>query len=134
MCAHWQIIIVVYFIILLFILERRSEAREDQPNIHLFTIDACRPDHFGCNGYTCNTTPNIDRLAKEGVLCSHAFSQSAWTTPGMLSIFTSLYPPSHNVDARGKTLREDVLTLPEVLKRYGYTVPVLPRFVDIPNY
>lgn len=119
---------------MLFVFESRSKAEEGQPNILLFTIDACRPDHFGCYGYTRNTTPNIDKLAREGVLFTHAFSQSAWTTPGMLSIFTSLYPPTHNVDARDKTLRDGVLTLPEVLKRYGYTVPVLSRFVDIPNY
>lgn len=134
MCIHRQIIIIVYFVILLFIFESKSEARENLPNILLFTIDACRPDHFGCYGYSRNTTPNIDKLADEGVLFTHAFSQSAWTTPGMISIFTSLYPPTHDVDARDKTLREDILTLPGVLKRNGYTVPVLPRFVDIPNY
>jgi len=132
--AHRQIIIIVYFIISLYVFESRSEAKEDLPNILLFTIDACRPDHFGCYGYTRNTTPNIDKLAREGVLFTRAFSQSAWTTPGMISIFTSLYPPTHNVDARDKTLGDGILTLPKVLKTNGYTVPVLSRFVDIPNY
>ena len=134
MGTHRQIIIVVYFLILLLIFESKSEAREDLPNILLFTIDACRPDHFGCYGYTSNTTPNIDKLAREGVLFTHAFSQSAWTTPGMISIFTSLYPPTHSVDAKDKTLGDGILTLPKVLKTNGYTVPVLSRFVDIPNY
>ena len=106
----------------------------NRPNILLFTIDACRPDHFCCYGYNRNTTPNINKLAKEGVLFTHAFSQSAWTTPGMISIFTSLYPPTHGVDAKDRTLREDVLTLPKVLKGNGYVVPVLPKFVDIQNY
>jgi len=115
-------------------LESSSEAKEAMPNILLFTVDACRPDHFGCYGYNRNTTPNIDKLAKEGVLFTHAFSQSAWTTPGMISIFTSLYPPTHGVDAKDRTLREDVLTLPKVLKWNGYVVPVLPKFVDIQNY
>ncbi|HHT9136334.1 MAG TPA: sulfatase family protein [Candidatus Wunengus sp. YC60] len=104
------------------------------PNILLFTVDACRPDHFGCYGYNRNTTPNIDKLAREGVLFTRAFSQSAWTTPGMISIFTSLYPPTHGVDAKDRTLKDDVLTLPKVLKVNGYTAPVLPRFVDIQNY
>ena len=105
-----------------------------RPNILLFTIDACRPDHFGCYGYGRNTTPNIDKIASEGVLFTHAFSQSAWTTPGMISIFTSLYSPTHGVDAKDRTLKDDVLTLPKVLKKNGYVVPVLPKFVDIPNY
>ena len=106
----------------------------NRPNILLFTIDACRPDHFGCYGYGRNTTPNIDKIASEGALFTHAFSQSAWTTPGMISIFTSLYPPTHGVDVKSSTLKEDVLTLPKVLKENGYVAPVLPKFVDIQNY
>ena len=119
---------------LLFVIGRSSEANEALPNILLFTIDACRPDHFGCYGYNRNTTSNIDRLARDGVLFTHAFSQSAWTTPGMISIFTSLYPPTHGVDAKDRTLEDDVLTLTKVLKKNGYAAPVLPKFVDIPNY
>ncbi len=129
-----QLFIVICFLVFLFVFETRSEAKEDLPNILLFTIDACRPDHFGCYGYSRNTTPNIDKIASEGVLFTHAFSQSAWTTPGMISIFTSLYPPTHGVDAKDRTLKDDVLTLPRVLRGNGYAAPVLPKFVDIPNY
>ncbi|MBM4056594.1 MAG: sulfatase, partial [Planctomycetes bacterium] len=134
MSAQKQLFVVMYFLILLFGLESRTEAKEYMPNILLFTVDACRPDHFGCYGYSRNTTPNIDKIASEGVLFTRAFSQSAWTTPGMISIFTSLYPPTHGVDAKDRTLREGVLTLPKVLKGNGYAVPVMPRFVDIQNY
>ena len=134
MSIHRRLIFVVYFLMLLFVIGRSSEANEALPNILLFTIDACRPDHFGCYGYNRNTTPNIDRLAGDGVLFTHAFSQSAWTTPGMISIFTSLYTPTHGVDAKDRTLKDDVLTLTKVLKKNGYAAPVLPKFVDIPNY
>src|SRR3990172_3649507 len=129
-----RLIFVVYSLMPLFVIGTSSEAKEDLPNILLFTIDACRPDHFGCYGYNRNTTPNIDKIASEGVLFTHAFSQSAWTTPGMISIFTSLYPPTHGVDAKDRTLEDDVLTLTKVLKKNGYAAPVLPKFVDIPNY
>ena len=134
MSVHRRLIGVVYSLLLLFVIGTSSEAKEDLPNILLFTIDASRPDHFGCYGYNRNTTPNIDKLAREGVLFTQAFSQSAWTTPGMISIFTSLYPPAHGVDAKDRTLKDDILTLPKVLKKNGYVVPVLPKFVDIPNY
>jgi arylsulfatase A-like enzyme len=134
MSAQKQLFIVMYFLILLFGLESRTEAKEYMPNILLFTVDACRPDHFGCYGYSRNTTPNIDKIASAGVLFTRAFSQSAWTTPGMISIFTSLYPPTHGVDAKDRTLRDGVLTLPKVLKGNGYVAPVMPRFVDIQNY
>ena len=134
MSVHQRLILVVCSLMLFFVIGKSSEAKEDLPNILLFTVDACRPDHFGCYGYNRNTTPNIDKLAKEGVLFTRAFSQSAWTTPGMISLFTSLYPPTHDVDAKGKTLKDNVLTLPKVLKGNGYAVPVLPKFVDISNY
>src|SRR3989337_2061221 len=129
-----RLIFVVYSLMPLFVIGTSSEAKEDLPNRLLLTIDACRPDHFGCYGYSRNTTPNIDKIASEGVLFTHAFSQSAWTTPGMISIFTSLYPPTHGVDAKDRTLKDDVLTLPKVLKGNGYVAPVLPKFVDIQNY
>jgi len=112
----------------------KVHAKDNQPNILLFTIDACRPDHLGCYGHPRNKTPNIDKLAREGVLFLNAFSQSAWTTPGMISIFTSMYPFTHKVDARGKTLDDNIQTLPEVLKQHGYVTPALPRFINIPNY
>lgn len=135
MYAHIKLIVIVYSIMLsLNFGTSSSEAKEDMPNILLFTIDACRCDHFGCYGYSRDTSPNIDKLAREGVLFTNAFSQSAWTTPGIISILTSLYPPYHNVDAKGKTLRDEVLTLPKILKGNGYAAPVLPRLIDIPNY
>ncbi len=128
-------IIIIYFLIVLSVSTVTAEVIKDtKPNILLFTIDACRFDHLSCYGYSRKTTPNIDKLAGEGIIFTNAFSQSAWTTPSMLSIFTSLHPPAHNVDAKGKTLKEDIETLPEVLKQKGYVIPVLPRFVDIPNY
>ena len=32
-----------------------------------FDLDSMRPDHFGCYGYHRDTTPNMDRIAREGV-------------------------------------------------------------------
>ena len=127
------IIAKAVFIMCLFFFKTVA-AKESMPNVLLVTIDACRPDHLSCYGYKRNTTPNIKKLANQSVLFTNAFSQSAWTTPAMISIFTSLYPFTHNVDYRGKHLMENVVTLPKVLKKNGYAVPVLPRFVNIPNY
>jgi membrane-anchored protein YejM (alkaline phosphatase superfamily) len=47
------------------------------PNIIFITIDALRPDHLGCYGYKRDTSPNIDKLAKEGVLFSKCFATSS---------------------------------------------------------
>ncbi len=134
MKKNQNLIILGFFFIFTSFCCNCVRANDRGPNILLLTIDACRPDHLGCYGYKRNTTPNIDKLANEGALFINAFSQSAWTTPGMISIFTSLYPFKHNVDARGKTLSPSIVTLPEVLRENGYSTQVFPRFIDIPNY
>lgn len=46
-----------------------------KPNILIITLDALRPDHLGCYGYKRNTSPNIDKLAQEGVKFTQAIVQ-----------------------------------------------------------
>jgi len=52
--------------------------RVQRPNVLLITIDSLRRDHLGCYGYKRNTSPNIDNLAKEGILFTQAISQGAF--------------------------------------------------------
>ena len=63
-----------------------------KPNVVLIVIDSLRADHVGCYGYHRNTTPNIDRLAREGVLFCNAISAAPWTLPSIASFLTSQYP------------------------------------------
>jgi len=60
-------------------------------NIILLTIDCLRADRLGCLGYQRNITPNIDFLAKEGIVFSQAFSNGPSTQFSFPSIFTSCY-------------------------------------------
>ncbi|MFX1501114.1 MAG: sulfatase [Promethearchaeota archaeon] len=103
------------------IIYRESEAGTEEPIvIFLISLDALRQDHLGCYGYSRNTTPNIDALAKSGVLFLNAFSQTHWTLPSHMSMFTSLYASSHNVYLNQK-LDELKITFPEILKNHGFT-------------
>ncbi len=93
-------------------------------NLILISIDTLRADHLGCYGYHRNTSPNIDQLAKEGILFENAFSQSYFTLPSHMSIFTSQYPSVHqmnDIENLSKYLPEYKTTLAEVLKKHGYT-------------
>lgn len=63
----------------------------DRPNIVFIILDAARADHFSCYGYPKNTTPNIDRIAKEGVIFKNNFSQATYTISSMSKIFSSRY-------------------------------------------
>ena len=89
-------------------------------NILLFTIDTLRADHLGCYGYERINTPNINRLADEGILFEYTMSQIPLTTPSHSSIFTSLYPRNHGVLNNAQHLDGSLLTLTEILKENGY--------------
>lgn len=89
-------------------------------NILLITLDALRPDHLGCYGYKRNTSPNIDKLAKEGIMFTQAIAQGTWTPPSTVSIITSTYPSMHQVVWYGDSINPEISTLTEIFKRQNY--------------
>ncbi len=94
----------------------------DQMNIVLFTIDTLRADHLECYGYDRVKTPNINRLASEGILFEHNIVQAPLTLPSHSSIFTGTHPLYHGMrDNGGFYLEEKHITLAEVLKTNGYS-------------
>ncbi len=94
----------------------------DQMNIVLFTIDTLRADHLECYGYDRVKTPNINRLASEGILFEHNIVQAPLTLPSHSSIFTGTHPLYHGIrDNGGFYLEEKHITLAEVLKTNGYS-------------
>ncbi len=64
-------------------------------DIILITIDTLRADHLGCYGYHRDTSPRLDALAAEGIICRRAMATMATTLPSHLSLFTGLYPHQH---------------------------------------
>jgi arylsulfatase A-like enzyme len=90
-------------------------------NVIIIGTDTLRQDHLGCYGYERSTSPNIDRLARRGVLFENAVSQSPWTTPSFATVFTSLYPTQHGAGSLYSRLRTESTSLAEVLVQHGYT-------------
>ena len=105
-----------------------------RPNIILITVDTFRPDHISYYGYEKETTPHLDQFSREGAFFKQAFSSSGWTTPGLISILTGLYAPTHGVDIRGRRLDEAVETLPELVRKAGYRAPDIFFLSGIPNF
>jgi arylsulfatase A-like enzyme len=89
-------------------------------NVILVVLDAAGARHFGCYGYARRTTPEIDRIAAEGVLFEEAFTPAAYTLAAVASIFTSQSPDRHqNLDPRRPTYRQARVVLPELLRAHG---------------
>jgi arylsulfatase A-like enzyme len=72
-------------------------AGNDPPNFIIFLVDKLRPDHLGVYGYGKNTSPQIDLLAKEGMVFDHAYAPSPWTLPSVMSLLSGLLPLEHAV-------------------------------------
>ena len=89
-----------------------------KPNVLLIVADTLRADHLGSYGYSRSTSPNIDRLAQEGVVFDSAIAPSSWTQPTHASILTGLYTYQHNAELH--PLTKEYRTLPEVLYENGY--------------
>jgi arylsulfatase A-like enzyme/Flp pilus assembly protein TadD len=89
-------------------------------NLLLITLDTTRADRIHAYGFPDVETPNLDRIAEEGVLFEQAISAAPLTLPAHSTIFTSKYPPSHGVrDNGGFFLDESESTLAELLRESG---------------
>lgn len=99
-------------------------------NFILITIDTLRPDRLQCYGYPTGNTPNIDRLASEGILFSDMTANVPLTLPSHTSFLTGLYPSVHGVHDNGAyKLSEEKKTIAEYLGEKGYrTAAILSSF------
>lgn len=109
-------------------------AQAPAQNVVLFTVDSSRADRFGVYGYPKPNTPHIDGWAKTGTVFNQAYSVSAWTAPGLVSILTGLYPRTHGVDNRDKSVSGDLPTLHKILQKEGYRTPNLNFFTFASYY
>ena len=91
-----------------------------KPNIILIVADTLRADHLGSYGYASAKTPYLDALAADSIQFDKMFAQSSWTKPSFASLFTSLYPSSHNTNYKSSVLPASAVTLAEVLSAGGY--------------
>ena len=67
-------------------------------NVVLVSIDTLRADRLNAYGYDARrTSPNLDALAREGILFENFITAAPWTTPAHLSLITSLHPSTHGV-------------------------------------
>ncbi len=85
-------------------------------------------------GYKRSTTPILDSIAQDSMIFENTFSSASWTSPGLHSVFTGLYPTLHGVEARGRSLIPGTITIFDVFKAHEYQVPNISYLTQIPNY
>lgn len=110
-------------VLALTVLGAPSQAQEEPPNILFITVDTLRADHLSSWGYHLETSPNMDKLASEGVRFANAYTVTSRTAPSHFSMFTSRYPQEHGAKLNGFAPPEGMkyLYLPQVLQKFGYS-------------
>jgi choline-sulfatase len=89
-------------------------------NVILITLDTTRADRMGFLGSKRGLTPNLDALARESVVFSHAYSQVPLTTPSHATILTGTYPQFNRLQDLGNPLDKNLPYLPDILREHGY--------------
>ncbi|WP_298763454.1 sulfatase [uncultured Polaribacter sp.] len=97
-------------------------SQEEKPNVLIFYVDDLRAE-LGCYGSETAITPNIDKLAKDGVLFNKAYVQQAICAPSRMSTLTGLRPETLGVYSIFTPLRKinkAVVSMPQLFKKNGY--------------
>ncbi len=96
-----------------------AETPPPPQRIIFLSMDTVRADHV--NGYRpLDTTPELAKIAAEGVLFRNFYGASTYTSPSHMSIFTGLDPREHGVASIVARLSPDVPTLAEILSQAGF--------------
>lgn len=96
---------------------------KQRPNVLFLVSDDLRPE-LGCYGNSVIKSPNIDRLAKRGIVFNRAYCQQAVCSPSRSSVLTGMRPDSTKVWDLNTHFRKalpDVVTLPRYFRDNGYT-------------
>ncbi len=100
-------------------MKRLPPAAADAPNVLLVVLDTVRADALGLYGYYRATSPNLERLARRGVLLEWASATAPWTLPSHASMFTGMWPHQLGV-SRYRALDAGYPTLAEAFGARGY--------------
>lgn len=103
------------------------------PNVLVIITDEHNFRTLGCYRDTLSTeqaemwgpgsvveTPNFDRLAKDGVLCTRAYATAPVCSPCRAAMITGMYPQNTGVPTNNAELRDDVPTLAKIMAKEGY--------------
>jgi len=113
-----------YTLLLLSILLSFSSYSQIKPNLVIFITDDQNQQDVGAYGNTDVITPNMDKLAREGMRFEKAYAASSMCAPSRSVMFTGLYPYRNGSQMNHFTTRPGIGTLPEFLKEAGYRVVI----------
>ena len=91
-----------------------------KPNFLIFVTDQQRADWLSCMGNTQLETPNIDRIARRGIVFDRAYCSTPLCMPSRYTMWTGLHASSHGLRTNGVNIKREFPALPEILGEAGY--------------
>ena len=108
-------------------MDGRSIPDPKRPNIVMFISDDHGVDFVGCYGNKDVRTPNIDSLARDGMLFANMFAGSPTCAPSRSVLLTGLYPARNGCMGNHTICRDDITALPTYLRKLGYRVALMHK-------
>ena len=90
-----------------------------KPNFLIFVTDQQRADWLSCMGNTQLETPNIDRIARRGIVFDRAYCSTPLCMPSRYTMWTGLHASSHGLRTNGVNIKREFPALPEILGEAG---------------
>jgi len=109
-----------FFLLLLFSFSSLYIRAQETPNILVFIADDAGWKDFGCYGNASIKTPNIDRLAREGLKMNQAFLTSPQCSPSRTSLLTGQFPHTIRTEDLHTPLADKYSIVPSYLKLNNY--------------
>lgn len=109
-----------FYAVLSIFLSASGSVFANPPNIIVFILDDVGQADVGAFGNTVIQTPNIDRLATEGMRFENAFLTTSSCSPSRASILTGLYPSATGARNLNDPVPVEKTSLPQLLRNAGY--------------
>jgi arylsulfatase A-like enzyme len=104
-----------------------AAAASDRPNIIFLMADEHRYDALNCLGNSAVHSPNLDRIASEGVRFTHTYCNGPLCQPSRASIMTGRYPHQHGQTWNRNSMKPEWPTMMKQLQKAGYTTAKLGK-------
>ena len=110
-----------------------SAPAAERPNILLFMADDLSWHDHGCYGNREVNTPNIDRLAAEGMRFEHCYNSAPMCAPTRMSLYTGIHPVRNGAHPNHSHVYPHIKSLPHYLQKAGYSVALLGKRHEMPE-
>jgi len=101
---------------------------EKRPNIVFIMSDDHAAHAMSCYGSRINETPNLDRIAAEGMLFRNCFCTNSICSPSRATILTGQYEHAHGVRTLADRLDRSAITFPRLLQQAGYQTALVGKW------